>query len=73
MYHNKKANKTLFNLKGILIGNAVINDETDTSGMYDYFGSHALISEGAASNIRKYCNPHAKGHARECRAASDEA
>ncbi|XVF33690.1 hypothetical protein REPUB_Repub17cG0190000 [Reevesia pubescens] len=27
--HNKKANKTLINLKGIIIGNAVINDETD--------------------------------------------
>lgn len=56
IYHNMIANKTLINLKGILIGNAVINDETDTMGMYDYFGSHALISDETAYDIRKYCN-----------------
>ncbi|KAJ9558222.1 hypothetical protein OSB04_012836 [Centaurea solstitialis] len=56
IYHNIIANKTLINLKGILIGNAVINDETDTIGMYDYFGSHALISDETAYDIRKYCN-----------------
>ncbi|KAF3672902.1 Serine carboxypeptidase II-3 [Capsicum annuum] len=31
--HNKLANKTLINLKGIIIGNAVINDDTDDIGM----------------------------------------
>ncbi|KVI00809.1 serine carboxypeptidase-like 40 [Cynara cardunculus var. scolymus] len=56
IYHNIIANKTLINLKGILIGNAVINDETDTMGMYDYFGSHALISDETSYDIRKYCN-----------------
>lgn len=38
------------------IGNAVINDETDTIGMYDYFGSHAIISDETASTIRNDCN-----------------
>lgn len=37
--HNKNSNSnnTIINLKGILIGNAVINDETDLQGMYDFF------------------------------------
>ncbi|KAL2514582.1 Serine carboxypeptidase-like 40 [Forsythia ovata] len=38
------------------IGNAVINDDTDTKGMYDYFESHALISEETLNKIKKYCN-----------------
>ncbi|WVZ66920.1 hypothetical protein U9M48_016075 [Paspalum notatum var. saurae] len=44
------------NLKGIMIGNAVINDATDTKGMYDFFWTHALISDEAADGIRRYCN-----------------
>ncbi|KAE8727476.1 Serine carboxypeptidase-like 39 [Hibiscus syriacus] len=34
LQHNIKANQTLINLKGILIGNAVINDETDNKGIF---------------------------------------
>ncbi|KAF3672904.1 Serine carboxypeptidase II-3 [Capsicum annuum] len=53
--HNKLANKTLINLKGIIIGNAVINDDTDDIGMYEYFASHALISDKTYLDIKKYC------------------
>ncbi|KAF5822335.1 putative carboxypeptidase D [Helianthus annuus] len=56
IYYNLKHNKTLINLKGILIGNAVINDETDLIGMFDYLGSHAIISDETAFAIQKYCN-----------------
>ncbi|CAA2984035.1 serine carboxypeptidase-like 40 [Olea europaea subsp. europaea] len=56
LYNNKKVNKNVINLKGIIIGNAVINDETDRRGMYDYFASHALISDGTWNKIQKYCN-----------------
>ncbi|CAN4080597.1 unnamed protein product [Withania somnifera] len=55
LYHNQKANKNIINLKGILIGNAVINDETDTGGMYEYFASHAIISEEVGAEIQKQC------------------
>lgn len=37
------------------IGNAVINDETDTRGMYEYFASHALISDEVEAEIQKQC------------------
>ncbi|PHU14081.1 Serine carboxypeptidase-like 40 [Capsicum chinense] len=55
LYHNKKAKKNIINLKGILIGNAVINDDTDTRGMYEYFASHALITDEVVSEIQKQC------------------
>ncbi|KAJ4843425.1 Serine carboxypeptidase-like 40 [Turnera subulata] len=74
LYHNKKAKKTIVNLKGILIGNAVINDETDNMGMYDYWGSHALISPEDANDIRAHCNfsPNSNTYSRSCNAALDK-
>ena len=38
------------------IGNAVINQETDSIGMIDYWASHALISLESSIKIHKYCN-----------------
>ncbi|KAK4372052.1 hypothetical protein RND71_007436 [Anisodus tanguticus] len=55
LHHNKLANMTLINLKGIIIGNAVINDWTDTLGNWEYFASHALISDENFLDIKKYC------------------
>ncbi|KAK3422974.1 hypothetical protein EUGRSUZ_G03332 [Eucalyptus grandis] len=56
LFNNKKANKTIINLKGILIGNAAINSETDERGMYEYFATHALISQETWYAIQKYCD-----------------
>ncbi|EEF44557.1 serine carboxypeptidase-like 40 [Ricinus communis] len=75
LYHNKKAKKTIIDLKGILIGNAVINDETDNIGMYDYFATHALISQEAISSIKKHCDfsPNATTQSDECNSATYQA
>ncbi|KAL1559579.1 Serine carboxypeptidase-like 40, variant 2 [Salvia divinorum] len=75
LYHNKKAGKTIINLKGIIIGNAVINDETDTIGMYEYFGSHALVSDETTKQIVTYCNfsPNATTQPDKCNQAAEEA
>jgi serine carboxypeptidase-like clade 2 len=53
------------------IGNAVINDETDERGMYDYFATHALVPDRVVSQIQKYCNfsPKAVNQSSECTAA----
>nr|CAD1833575.1 unnamed protein product [Ananas comosus var. bracteatus] len=51
-----RENIATINLKGVMMGNAVINDETDTRGMYDYFWTHALISDEAIGAIHKSCN-----------------
>ncbi|XP_062173809.1 serine carboxypeptidase-like 40 [Alnus glutinosa] len=73
LYHNKKANKTIINLKGIIIGNAVINDETDIKGTYDNLAGHVFASDLEASQIQKYCgfSLNASRRSPECTAAID--
>ena len=58
----------LWNLQ---IGNAVINDETDNLGMYDYFASHALISDKTLYQIKKHCD-FGTLSSNECKAVSTE-
>jgi len=55
------------------IGNAVINDETDERGMYDYFATHALVPDRVVSQIQKYCDfsPKAGNQSSECNAVVD--
>jgi len=36
------------------IGNAVINDETNERGMYDYYATHALIPDIVVFQIQNY-------------------
>ncbi|KAI6675922.1 hypothetical protein NL676_036718 [Syzygium grande] len=75
LFNNKKANMTLINLKGIIIGNAVLNDETDNRGMYEYFATHALISQETWNAIQKYCNFSLKASDRgsQCLSATSQA
>ncbi|KAK8303820.1 hypothetical protein V6Z11_D04G177600 [Gossypium hirsutum] len=44
------------NFKGFMIGNALMDDETDQTGMVDYAWDHAVISDGVYSNIKIKCN-----------------
>ncbi|XP_071925995.1 serine carboxypeptidase-like 35 isoform X2 [Coffea arabica] len=54
---NKGAKKGYsINLKGILMGNAVINDPTDQPGLIDYAWTHAIISDQLHRNIYKDCD-----------------
>mgnify|MGYP004727252715 CR=1 FL=1 len=46
--------KLLFCAK-LQVGNALINDETDTLGLIDYFASHALISSESSRKLHN-CN-----------------
>lgn len=43
-------------LKGILIGNAAINDLTDTKGIVDFAWSHAIVSDAFYRNVTMACN-----------------
>ncbi|XP_050211068.1 serine carboxypeptidase-like 40 [Mercurialis annua] len=56
LLHNKQAGKSIVNLKGIAIGNAAINDETDNYGQYEFFSSHALNPPKILADIKKFCN-----------------
>ncbi|XP_074285566.1 serine carboxypeptidase-like 34 [Silene latifolia] len=54
---NKIASKANYiNLKGFLIGNALLDDETDQTGMVDYAWDHAVISDKVYQDIKSNCN-----------------
>ncbi|KAK8966357.1 Serine carboxypeptidase-like 35 [Platanthera guangdongensis] len=54
---NKAAKKAsvIINLKGFMIGNAVLNDATDQMGMVDYAWSHAIISDELHAAVHNEC------------------
>lgn len=57
IYHfNQLPGVTVINLKGIAIGNAVINDPTDNKGMYDFFWTHAFTSDQNHQAIKRNCD-----------------
>lgn len=60
------ANKNVINLKGIAIGNAWIDDATNTAGMYDFLWNHAMYSDETHSKIIKFCNFSASTTSDEC-------
>ncbi|ESQ40768.1 hypothetical protein EUTSA_v100131790mg, partial [Eutrema salsugineum] len=53
---NKKVTRgSQINLKGFMIGNAVINEETDMAGLVDYAWSHAIVSDELHNNVHGSC------------------
>ncbi|KAG6487851.1 hypothetical protein ZIOFF_056587 [Zingiber officinale] len=58
-----------------MIGNAVINKETDSKGAFDYFWTHALIADETIHAIHKFCNfsPDTRRTAPKCDNALNEA
>lgn len=56
LHNNKITNQTFINLKGVAIGNAYIDYETQNMGSYDYAWSHALISDEVYKGIISNCN-----------------
>ncbi|KAL4186134.1 hypothetical protein AMTRI_Chr09g32260 [Amborella trichopoda] len=68
--HNKMAKKeNTINLKGFMIGNALMDDETDQKGMIDYAWDHAVISDKLYDDIKTNCNfseANQTDHIQEC-------
>ncbi|CAL5354379.1 hypothetical protein CsSME_00042641 [Camellia sinensis var. sinensis] len=55
--NNKNAPKDDYiNLKGFIIGNALLDDETDQKGMIDYAWDHAVISDRVYADVKSKCN-----------------
>ncbi|KAK9715149.1 hypothetical protein RND81_06G146100 [Saponaria officinalis] len=73
LQNNKITNLTHINLKSIAIGNAWIDDATNTAGMYDYFWTHAMYSDETHAKIQKYCNFSDEVTSEECNNATDKA
>ncbi|PIN25107.1 Serine carboxypeptidases (lysosomal cathepsin A) [Handroanthus impetiginosus] len=60
------------NLKGILIGNSVLDDETDQKGMIDYAWDHAVISDTLYAEINQKCNFKNANVSDDCNRALDK-
>ncbi|XP_058004559.1 serine carboxypeptidase-like 34 isoform X2 [Hevea brasiliensis] len=70
---NKKAsNKHYINFKGFVIGNALLDDETDQTGMIDYAWDHAVISDRVYREVKSKCNFNQKHLARDCNNALND-
>lgn len=55
------------------IGNAVIHDTTDSTGMYDFLATHAIISDKAAYDVNKVCDFSSSDNlTAECNSVADE-
>ncbi|KAJ0967054.1 hypothetical protein J5N97_023971 [Dioscorea zingiberensis] len=59
------------NFKGFMIGNALMDDETDQRGMIDYAWDHAVISDKVYSDVKKTCN-FSEHNSKACNAALGE-
>ncbi|KAL8120519.1 serine carboxypeptidase-like 34 [Apium graveolens] len=54
---NKHVSKEEYiNFKGFMIGNALMDDETDQKGMIDYAWDHAVISDHLFDELQLECN-----------------
>ncbi|MFS7920576.1 putative carboxypeptidase D [Helianthus anomalus] len=56
LQNNKITNQTVINLKGIAIGNPYVDYEAEKTGMFDYFWTHAIISDQIHEGIISNCN-----------------
>ncbi|PHT97730.1 Serine carboxypeptidase-like 40 [Capsicum chinense] len=54
--HKKTEPNLVINLQGIATGNALLDDETMNSGSYDFYWTHALISDEVHQGIVSNCN-----------------
>ncbi|XP_073101769.1 serine carboxypeptidase-like 34 [Elaeis guineensis] len=70
---NKKASEDDYiNLKGFMIGNAAIDDDSDQWGMIDYAWDHAVISDQLYEKVKKSCNFSDQNVSLACNNALDE-
>ncbi|CAI9281864.1 unnamed protein product [Lactuca saligna] len=63
---NNKTNGTNINLRGIAIGNDVIDDNATGEGIYDYYWTHALNYDETNEGINEYCGYGSGNFSAEC-------
>ncbi|KAH0462893.1 hypothetical protein IEQ34_007475 [Dendrobium chrysotoxum] len=68
---NEESKENYINFKGFMIGNALMDDETDQTGMIDYAWDHAVISDQVYRDIKKTCNFSIEHDNDSCSAALD--
>jgi len=61
----------VINLKGFMVGNAVMDDDDHLNGMIEYAWSHAVISDEGYHSLKKWCNSKT-GNQSLCNTGLDE-
>ncbi|KAM7484837.1 hypothetical protein LguiA_000846 [Lonicera macranthoides] len=70
---NKKASgEDYMKFKGFMIGNALMDDETDQTGMIDYAWDHAVISDRVYHDVKSQCNFSDEHQSKDCDKALNE-
>ncbi|KAI3803687.1 hypothetical protein L1987_31847 [Smallanthus sonchifolius] len=70
---NQNNNHTVINLKGITIGNAYIDDETQSTGSHDFWWYRSMVSDEIHDGIVKNCDFSWKADvSKTCQAYIDE-
>ncbi|XP_027909699.1 serine carboxypeptidase-like 35 [Vigna unguiculata] len=64
--HEGNRNGPYINLKGFMVGNAVINYVTDLKGVFDFALCHAIITKQVYDGIRETCDFTRKEQTKEC-------
>ncbi|XP_039824589.1 P-(S)-hydroxymandelonitrile lyase-like isoform X4 [Panicum virgatum] len=65
--NNIGVEKPVINFKGFMVGNGLINDRTDLTGMFEYWWHHGLISDETLESGLKVCSETSFIHpSREC-------
>ncbi|XP_057953391.1 serine carboxypeptidase 1-like [Malania oleifera] len=70
LLNNKNA---IINLKGIAIGNAWIDDATNTMGIFDYLWTHALNSDETNKGIHSFCDFGSLSSSAQCDSFQEKA
>lgn len=63
---NNAAGKVVFPLKGILIGNAALDNALDSKGILDFAWSRSIVSDAFYQNVSNSCNFSAGNYSKEC-------
>ncbi|XP_051116587.1 serine carboxypeptidase-like 34 [Andrographis paniculata] len=66
------ANEDYINLKGIMIGNALLDDETDQKGLIEYAWNHAVISDKLYEELKSNCDFSLKNVSQGCKDAMNK-
>ncbi|XP_076942123.1 serine carboxypeptidase 24-like [Bidens hawaiensis] len=54
---NKEGHSSsIINIKGVMVGNGIMNEDTDDKGFNDYLWSHALISDEIYTKLTQNCS-----------------
>ncbi|WVZ64550.1 hypothetical protein U9M48_014050 [Paspalum notatum var. saurae] len=56
LIENSYNSKTAINLRGILVGNPLLDWNMNFKGAVDYFWSHGVMSDEVFANITRYCD-----------------